>query len=179
MQKQHESDSDITTLGMYCRYNDPNTHILANLLGCLVRQFVNQPSDISDSLKGRLERNVTQRSVGTLMAILKERLSVSRKAFIILDALDEYPEDLRDDLLSKLLELQPTASILVTMRLSENMPIQLDDQPRLQIRAKKDDIKAYVAHQVHTLGRLPKLVRGKPNLAEYITRKVAESAGET
>jgi hypothetical protein len=167
---------------MYCKYNDPDTQNLPNVLGSLARQLISKPADVPDSMRNHFagqKSSAKQPSGGELLALLRGRLSTFRKAFIILDALDEYLGKSQDELLSKLLELQPTASLLITARLTENVPVQLEGTPPLPIAAGKEDIRMYVAKQVASLGRLPKLVRTKSDLSELTTRKVVDSAGDT
>lgn len=184
MWKEYQQDPGVSVLGIYCKYDDPDTQELGNLSGSLARQLISRPSDILDSISSRfaqqkLKTNLTQPSIGELTALSKGRALIFHKVLIILDVLDEYPEKSQGELVSKPLELQPTASLLITSRLTENSPIIFEGEARLQIMASKEDIRAYVTKQINYLGRLPRLVRTKPDLGELIKSKVVLSARDT
>ncbi|KAJ7129926.1 hypothetical protein C8R46DRAFT_678042 [Mycena filopes] len=97
------------------------------------------------------------------------------EVFIVVDALDEYPEDQRDVLLHCLTTLGANVHLLFTCRPHINLDhiICPDDLETLEIRANEDDIRRYIDAQIARSWRLSRHVKSCPELRIEIQRRIA------
>jgi hypothetical protein len=106
-------------------------------------------------------------------AVLRSIIADYSKVFILVDALDEYPEAQRDILLDLLSTLGPGLNILVTSR--NNITINhVTLFERLNIRAREVDIRKYLEGQIVKSSRLSKHIRNSPDLREAIEANIVQ-----
>ncbi|KAJ7444007.1 ankyrin repeat-containing domain protein [Mycena latifolia] len=97
--------------------------------------------------------------------------------YIIVDALDEYPDGQRQILLEQLSLLQgPTTSLMMTSRPHVILDDCFSGVQCLEIQATEDDIHNYVDQQIQKIPRLRKHVQTRPELhaeiKDHITSNV-------
>ncbi|KAJ7444013.1 ectomycorrhiza-induced ankyrin-domain/NACHT-domain-containing protein [Mycena latifolia] len=98
------------------------------------------------------------------------------KMYIIVDALDEYPEDQRNILLEHLSMLQgPTTSLMMTSRPHVTLDDLFPDVLGLEIKATEDDIRQYVDKQIRKSPRLSKHVQIRPELHDEIKSTISSN----
>jgi hypothetical protein len=161
---------------MYCNYKEKDTQTLENLMASLWRQFVFcRPicTGVKDLHKKHGERG-TRPSIEEIMEVLRSEIgSYSKsKIFIVVDALDECPENVRRGLLAQLGALLPSAQLMITSRphIASEFP-----STELEVRASDDDLRDYIDARL----RDPRLVRhleGREVLRNDIRRHVIDSA---
>jgi hypothetical protein len=98
------------------------------------------------------------------------------KVFIVVDALDEYPEAQRHILLAALAAMGDSVSLMFTSRPNITPESFFPNASVLEIRAKEEDIRRYVAAQIQNSFRLSKHVKARLELREEIEVKIAENA---
>lgn len=111
---------DIAIFVLYCNYNDPETQSVQPLIASLVKQDI-QARSVVDVRLGELHethyRRETRPTLEELKDLLGNALSQYEKTFIVLDALDEMPDEkCRNDLVDCLRALKRESNLLVTSR---------------------------------------------------------------
>jgi hypothetical protein len=101
-------------------------------------------------------------------AILCSVLSEYSKVFIFVDALDEYPEEQRNTLLSHLSALRPAPNLMLTSRPHIKFDHIIADSDLVEVRATEADIRRYVDAQISKFPRLSKHVTNSADLREEI-----------
>jgi hypothetical protein len=171
----------------YFAFSDKAKQTYEALLRSLVAQFGTQEPGLAimrekydqrHNLKGGL-------SIVSLQPLLLDVLAVYDTAFVVLDALDECPEDPgsvseRSTLFNGLGYLSKEAANLKILMTSRDVPDIRDCMVRLpaeqlpiQARAVDDDISSYVAQQ---LSKGPYFTRLKPKSLDDIQETITEKA---
>jgi hypothetical protein len=162
---------------IYCNYKEKASQTLENLVGSLVHQLVRQQSKISDnvvSMYHRHELGNTRLTLGEYSRVLQSECGTFEKVFVVIDALDECPEDggIRDGLLSELQKLPHNLRLLITSRPMANFCAGFNDTATLDVRASNTDITKYLDHQIALEGRLKIHVRADPTLKDAIIETI-------
>lgn len=98
--------------------------------------------------------------------------------FLIVDALDEYPENKRRDFLHILGGLPPSINVFLTSR-DDIHPQMVRKMQKLVIRATEDDVKTYVRSRLEEERDSPRLgnhLLEQPSLGEDIVRNIVQKA---
>ncbi|KAJ6545382.1 hypothetical protein B0H19DRAFT_843257, partial [Mycena capillaripes] len=118
----------------------------------------------------------TRPSIDHDHSILRSAIFEYSKVFILVDALDEYPEERRDGLLLLPSELGPIVNIMLTSR----PHIKIDNvfpesrTETLEICAAQDDIRQYLDAQISKSPRLSKHIKSCPSLREKIETTILQ-----
>jgi hypothetical protein len=140
---------------MYCEYTHQLTRetLLGSLLKQLSRTLHPLPTKLTNLYKDH-KFNRTQPSVDELRTVLHDIVSSSKRCFIVVDGIDECPDDegMRAFLLETLTELRqlPSTSILVMSRDIPHIRDHFSAQNCLEIkvRASDHDIDTYLNHRI-------------------------------
>src|ERR1700722_14594825 len=175
LQTLSEENDWVTTAFIYCNYKEQAKQTVSNLVASLLRQIVQGRRAISDDVKSFFERHRRETSRPTLdqlTDLLISEIRTRSKVFIVVDALDECREDdtTRALLLEVLRSLPQQVNLMVTSRNLPSIGRDFEGAKRLHIRAKDDDMKAYIE------GRIALGPRHLKKLQEAIVNKIVESA---
>jgi hypothetical protein len=118
-----------------------------------------------------LERR-TRPSVDEMHAILSSAVADFSKVYLVIDALDEYPETKRHMLLKHLAALKPNINLLFTSRPHITPEMFFPNTPALEVRATEEDIRRYLDAQIQNSFRLSKHVQSRPELRQEIENKI-------
>ncbi|KAJ7080063.1 hypothetical protein C8R44DRAFT_908954, partial [Mycena epipterygia] len=160
---------------IYLNHKESDAHTPSNLLASLWRQLVlGKPigSNVHEVYQKHRELR-TRPSLAEDRAILDSIITNYSKVFILIDALDEYPEAQRDDLLWHLSVLGPSVNLLVTSR----PHITINHIPSfetLEIRAREGDIRKYLEGQIMKCPRLSKHIQNSPDLREAMETQIVQ-----
>ncbi len=100
-----------------------------------------------------------------------------RKAFIVVDALDECLDDgMRESFLSEMRRLQPAAHILITSRLTVPIETGFPGVIEAEIRASDGDMEKYLGSRVQTENRLVRLLRADVQLQATVVERIVKAA---
>ncbi|KAF7343630.1 Ankyrin [Mycena sanguinolenta] len=171
---------EIGVAAIYLNHKETDAHTPSALLTSLWRQLVVGNAHSIASL-GKLYREHRERgtkpSLENDYAILCSTIAQYSKAFILVDALDEYPERERGVLLSYLSRLGSNVNLMLTSR--EHIRLHhIIDAEVLQIRATEEDIRCYLGAEILKSSRLSKHIQNCPDLREQIeTKIVSQSRG--
>ena len=111
---------NVAVFMLYCKYNDSETHSVQPLIASLVKQYI-QDRSVVDKRLGELHeahyKKETRPTLEDLKDVLDIAISQYDKTFIVLDALDEMPnEKCRSDLVDCLRTFKHKSNLLVTSR---------------------------------------------------------------
>ncbi|KAJ7831588.1 hypothetical protein B0H14DRAFT_2365099 [Mycena olivaceomarginata] len=151
-------------------------HSPTNLLAAIWRQLA-PTKPISTHVRRLYE---THHERGTRLS-LKEIYSVLHSAvlefssvFIVVDALDEYPEEDRDTLLRHLWKLGPAVGLILTSRPNIKIDHVILNIETVDVRAIEEDIRKYVEGQIEKSRRLSKHINITPTLRESIEETIVK-----
>ncbi|KAJ7879052.1 ankyrin repeat-containing domain protein [Mycena olivaceomarginata] len=161
---------------IYLNHKETEIQTPSNLLAALWRQltFGRPLSPDAHQMYAKHREQRTRPSLDDIYSLLCSTLSELANAFIIIDALDEYPESQRDILLHYLSTLPPTARIMLTSRPHITIKHVIADSEALEIRATEDDIRRYVNAQISKSVRLCNHISNRPELREEIETNIVQ-----
>ncbi|KAJ7117118.1 ankyrin repeat-containing domain protein [Mycena epipterygia] len=174
---EHRSQSEnIGVACIYLNYKEAESQTPQNLLGSLWRQLVLGkpiPAVVHALYEKHREQN-TRLPLDEVCTILTSSLTSYSKAYLIVDAVDEYPEERRAMLLEAL------GAIGVNVMLTSRPHIDPDSTalPNMQlveIQATENDMQQYIDTQISKSSRLSKHVRTRPELADEIRSKILDN----
>ncbi|KAJ7584563.1 hypothetical protein C8J56DRAFT_789897, partial [Mycena floridula] len=182
------SSPDLAVLYIYCDYTCQSDQTPTQLVGTLLKQLVQHRSSISDHILALYNSYSSRGAFPTIqeliIALHTEALLYSH-VYIIVDALDECPEDnqARELLLSDPSEqglgaLSDCVHFLITSRDILSISQALDNAPRIPIEAHQEDLQTYIKWRIITDVKLKRLVKGDTTLeAEIIDQVILKAAG--
>ena len=122
----------------------------------------------------------TRPALDALCGLLQAELRNRSKIFIVLDALDECPDDEgnRSTLLDAIRALDPIPNILIASRTFDDDLLALEHVRTLEIGARPEDMQKYITARIQRESRLKKHVAQDHNLAELIVETLVARAKE-
>ncbi|KAJ7094773.1 hypothetical protein C8R44DRAFT_544813, partial [Mycena epipterygia] len=177
LRTQLETDN-IGVAVIYLNHKESDTHSPSKLLASLWRQLVlgKLIGSNVDRLYDKHREPGTRPSLAEAHAVLDSIIANYSEVFILVDALDEYPETQRELLLWHLSVLGPKVNLLVTSR--HHITIKcLFSFERLEIRAREDDIRKYLEGQIMKSPRLSKHIQSSPDLREAMEANIVQRSG--
>jgi hypothetical protein len=140
----------VGVVGIYCNYTKATVGMqnLSYLLGSLCQQLTKPTQNLMEKIMDLYECRTEgcPPSTKQLLGLLEAEISEFKQVFIVVDGLDEYPEngETQSELISHLRKLQPRASLLVTSRDLGNIEMLFKADPKLRIIASDEDLYLYV-----------------------------------
>ncbi|KAJ6530029.1 ankyrin repeat-containing domain protein, partial [Mycena vulgaris] len=169
--------TNVAVASMYLNHKETETQTVSNLLASVWRQLV-VGKPITSAIEALYERHSGKRTRATFNETrdaLRATVTEWSKVYVVVDALDEYPEDGRNILLEHLTTLGPAVALLLTSRPHISLNHSLPKFEALEIRATDDDIRKYVDDRIRTSSRLSMYVRKHPDLQDEIQSKIKGS----
>lgn len=166
---------------VYCNYKDQLEQTTANILAGLWRQLVHDKDAMSDDVKALYRKHAdrdTRPSLDDVTEVLAKEVCRHQKVYVIVDALDECSETSRLELIEKIQKMQPTLRLLVSSRQYDSIARQFEGNPRFEIKASTNDVRAYVAGRITKGSRLERHVIKDPTLVKDIEKVVVGNAQE-
>ncbi|KAJ7088352.1 hypothetical protein C8R44DRAFT_751918 [Mycena epipterygia] len=160
---------------IYLNHKESDAYSPANLLASLWRQLVlRKPigSNVHELYEKHREPR-TRPSLTEAHAVLDSIIANYSNVFILIDALDEYPEAQRDVLLGRLSMLGSSVNLLVTSRLHITLNRSIFFE-KLEIRAREVDIRKYLEGQIMKSPRLSKHIQNSPDLREAMEARIVQ-----
>jgi hypothetical protein len=173
------SNKDIGVACIYLNHKEANQQPPQKLLAGLWRQLVldRDIGSIAENSYKRHREKGTAPSLEEVVNVLGSSLKEFSQIFIIVDAMDEYPEFQREILLKQLATMGSNVNLMITSR--PNISAESSSFPNLEIldiQAARVDIQAYINAQIESSPHLSKHTRRKPELREEILTKVIDTA---
>ncbi|KAJ7592136.1 ankyrin repeat-containing domain protein [Mycena floridula] len=174
-------------LYIYCDYTHKSDQTPTQLLGSILKQLVQYHPYISDhllALHNSCSSQNTLPDVAELFTALKTETSFHECVYIIVDALDECPEDNQARELffptnsQGLWSLPDHVHLLVTSRDILSISQAFNNEPRIYIEAHQDDLQTYIKGRIITDVKLKRLVKGDTTLqAEIVDQVILKASG--
>lgn len=138
---------------------------------------VSLPVDVHDLYSSHIAQG-SRPTRGEISKCLQSEIKIFSRIFIIVDALDECPEDKRSRaiLLNELRALQPKANLMVTSRFLDNIACEFAGITRIEISASIEDLQTYTKGRIFREDRLLEHIQRDPALEEEITKTVVRNA---
>lgn len=159
---------------LYCNYSEVEKQTVSNLLSCLVSQLHSQQprAFMREAIAG------TDSSLANSVTLLRTAISGLANVFIVIDALDEIPEEdgRRKTLISELSSLTPVVQLLVISRDLPNIRRQLNHAIHVEIEANEGDIMNYIDSRIAGFERLSTYITKDASLGRTIRTAVASKA---
>lgn len=172
-------DNSVGMAYVYCNYKDQKEQDVTSMLAAILKQLVQGRPSLAEPLT-RLHKKHdpkgTRPSANEISTTLQSVILDLSTVYIVIDALDECRNDdgTRRQLLAYIRDLQSKADVrfLVTSRFLPDIADEFKDSGRLEVQASDEDVRRFVAGQVH---RLPKCIQHKHELQMLVQNKIAES----
>lgn len=163
---------------IYLSHKETETQSPTNLLAAVWRQLVLGKNLSFDEqlLYARNREQRTRPSLEDTYSVLCSTVSKHVRVFIVVDALDEYPEEKRDILLRHLLKLGPTVNLMLTSRphIQINHTTAGSHLQTLEIRATEPDIRRHLDAQISQSPRLSRHMKNCPGLRDEIEKTIVK-----
>jgi hypothetical protein len=172
--------TDIGVAYLYCNYKRQAEQTAPNLVAAIIKQLVQDRPSIAQSLSGIYEHHRVKRTrpqIKELSSVLQSVVGNYSKVYVVLDALDECPEQnrTRSQLLGICRDLQQQSGLhlMVTSRRISGIVEEFKDVPLVDVRASNLDLKRFV---IGNVDRFAKFVRLNNDLQELVQNRVVEAA---
>ncbi|KAJ7241276.1 ankyrin repeat-containing domain protein [Mycena rebaudengoi] len=162
----------------YLNHKESDTQSPSNILAGLWWQLIAERivSPMALQLYQKHQNRRTRPSLDEVREILRSTVTEYSKVFMIVDALDEYPEAHRYILLDALAAMGESVSLMLTSRPNIAPEAFFPSASVLKIHATDEDIRRYVKGQIQNSFRLSKHAKTRPELHEEIETKIAKNA---
>ncbi|KAL4783586.1 nucleoside phosphorylase domain-containing protein [Aspergillus varians] len=178
VERKFKQDSDIRLAYVYFNYKRHGAQKLRDVMASLLKQLLEDQPHLCDRVRDlyHKHRPVNSRpSSDELMQVTQGLLASYSRVFFVIDALDECQtaDTCRDMFVSALFNLQAAynVNILVTSREIPDITEQFAGSPRLEIRARREDIEMYIDGRI-AKSMQPLLSTHRDMIKDKITRVV-------
>ncbi|KAJ7613765.1 ankyrin repeat-containing domain protein [Mycena polygramma] len=161
---------------IYLEHRETDVPPPSRLLTALWRQLV-VGKPISSTLEQLYRKHREPRTRPTIKeddAVLRSIITEYYKVFIIVDGLDEYPEEQRHTVLCHLRVLEPSVNLLLTSRPHITIDHIVSNFQTLEIRASEHDIRIYLDRKISKSFRLSRHLSNSPNLHQQLETTVVQ-----
>ncbi|KAJ7021504.1 hypothetical protein C8F04DRAFT_266660 [Mycena alexandri] len=160
---------------IYLNHKEVDNQTPSRLLAGLWRQLVldRDIGSIAEKLYQQHQEKGTAPSLEEVDNVLSSSFKMFSQVFIIVDAMDEYPEFQREILLQQLAAMSSNVNLMITSRPNISLePPSFCNLERLDVHAMDDDLRTYVDAQIVSSPRLRMHVMKQPGLQEEIHSKI-------
>ncbi|KAI4236556.1 MAG: hypothetical protein L6R40_006112 [Gallowayella cf. fulva] len=175
------TDSSLTYL--FCTYKERATQTAENLFGSLVKQLAEAyPKRFSPYVKELYQtRNDTYERplLADFVSMLASMLRSFRRNYIVVDALDECADEIKDSLMNGFETLQQICSLRMLFTLRPGTITGLLDLNKtafLEIRARDEDIGEYLSSRISSERRSFASFKKKPELVTLAIETITASS---
>lgn len=157
IQRQLAWQEKTAVLFVYNDYKDQQSQSTVNIVGALLQQILLRAGDISKEVMAVYEEHQRGRIQPTFDKLCKVLCGEVRKlsrAFLVVDALDEFHADSGDRsplmALSKKLLKEQSSRLMITSRHNASIESSLPSAVHIEVRASDEDIRDYLESQLAT-----------------------------
>ncbi|KAH0522614.1 hypothetical protein TsFJ059_006437 [Trichoderma semiorbis] len=164
---------------IFCDYKDPRTRSEVEIISSIIRQLAEQCKPLPSAVKAFRDKYLEKRidpSSDERLSLIKILSQLFDKTYVFVDALDECPEENRDELLNLLKELEPHIRLFTTSRPNIDISSIFDTLSEIKIEAHESDIRAYLKHRIKKTSKLRRFTTRDSQLEEDIIRCLLEKS---
>ncbi|CAH0054414.1 unnamed protein product [Clonostachys solani] len=172
-------DSDRAIAHVYCNYKDSKTQSVSEIWSSIIRQFAEQCEPFPVEVQAFRDKFISKRSYPTeddLLSLVRHLTTMFKNSFVFIDALDECPEQNREDFIESARKVGSSIRLFLTSRHSVTLDGRFSNMKRIEIVAHQDDIRAYLEHRFAIDAKLRPLLLRDPGLRSTILEKLLEQA---
>lgn len=134
---------------IFCSYARREEQTADTHLRTILRHLAEQSETLPDvvvKLHNEKSRKVLHPLVEDVKEAIDQIIKIYERVFVVIDALDEAAEDVRDTMIDTIQTLQKTSNVafLATSRPMEVLERPFGQSPRLEIKAADADIQSYL-----------------------------------
>ncbi|KAJ7500092.1 hypothetical protein FB451DRAFT_1074388 [Mycena latifolia] len=157
-------DQNLGVASIYLNHKEAES--LAHLLASIWRQLVLGKSIGSAAQRAYQQHSEkgTKPSLDEIDQILRSAMTEWSKVYVVVDALDEYPEEERHVLLEHLAALRPKVNLMLNSRPHISLGQSFPNFTTIQIRANEQDLEKYLTEQIRIAPRLSAHINARPEL---------------
>lgn len=166
---------------IFCDYRTKLEQTPMNLIASLLKQLLQEKRYIPDNLKSLYQlhnRKQTRPTLDELARMLQSETSKYSQVFLVIDALDECPDDdgRRQVILSKIRVIQAVGNLnlMATSRFIPKIAQEFHQSIQLEILASDEDIHRYLEGQMF---RMTRCVKRDIRLQETIKNSIVKAVG--
>ncbi|KAJ4218988.1 hypothetical protein NW759_008144 [Fusarium solani] len=177
--EENTGDSDVAIAYVYCDYKDPATLSETNIWSSIVRQLVESCQQMPAEISSFREKYLEKRSLPTdeeRISLVRALSRLFRKTYILVDALDECPEENREAFIALAGQVQYFTHLLITSRLNLDLTTSFQNLGRINVRAHPSDVEVYLNSKMSTSKRMASFMAKDPSLRGDIIQSLLEKA---
>ncbi|KAF7364324.1 ANK-REP-REGION domain-containing protein [Mycena sanguinolenta] len=163
---------------VFLNHKETEAQSPSNILAAIWRQLVfEQP--LSPSVEGLYSKCQEQRTRPSLDDIHSALCSIAAalsRVLIVVDGLDEYPEDPRIVLLYRLSGLGPQVGVMLTSRPHIDIKHVIPNFETIEIQAAENDIREYLEGQIRKSQRLSRHLRSAPDIRQALEASIVKGS---
>ncbi|KAJ7271005.1 ankyrin repeat-containing domain protein [Mycena rebaudengoi] len=175
--RSHLQSNHVGVAVAYLNHKESEAQSPPNILAGLWWQLASERliSPLVQQLYQKHQSRRTSPSLDEVREIFHSTVAEYSKVFVVVDALDEYPEAHRHILLNALAAIGGSVCLMLTSRPNISPKSFFPTAPVVEIRAQEEDICRYIGAQIQNSFRLSKHVKARPELSEEIEIKIAKN----
>jgi hypothetical protein len=177
--KRFRNDPGVSIAFIYCNFRQQQEQQLIDLFSSLLKQFSQKQPSLFECVIKLYEdhqRDQTRPSLREISTVLQTVIAGFSRAFIIIDALDEYEASHRTKLLSEIFEMQgkTNLSLFATSRFIPDISDRFTEKMAtfLEIQATHEDVEKYIDGNLY---KLPPFVLHNSNLQTEIKNEIVKA----
>ncbi|KAI0186372.1 hypothetical protein EV127DRAFT_308067, partial [Xylaria flabelliformis] len=170
--------SEIICLFIYFDFKDREKYLLRNLYSSLLAQLVQRRSSFTDEAHKAFktwEETQMNPSADEYLKILIAEIRTVSSVYLVIDALDEWSDDIQKNTLLKSLRSFPSNThILFTTRPDLGIKREAQGHYHIDVVAKREDLQKYLDNRVVDCGDLHPIFakqRSKENIFSHIIER--------
>lgn len=165
---------------IYCNFKDSilqtPENLLAGLCAQLIQQSLKSISKVLDDLYTTHNSSKTRPTWKDIVRIFEGYVTNLDTVYLVIDAVDECSEDVRDVLLQYFKIFPSNVRLLVTTRHIDEIIREFRDSPMIEIRANHSDLQTFITSSIASNRRLADHVRNDASLEQDICERVISKA---
>lgn len=170
-------DSSTVVAAVYCNFKDQEQQNLENMLASIWVQWLEEsstlPAKLVESFKTCNSKGIRP-GLQDVLQNFQDSVDACGLVYLVIDALDECMEEVRNDLISNMKAISLNLRLLVTTRYIDGIMNRFRSSPQLQIRADSGDLNKYIRSRIQRLA-----VQVQPQVADEICRSIIAQADGT
>ncbi|KAJ7577658.1 ankyrin repeat-containing domain protein [Mycena floridula] len=176
------SQRDVGVACIFFDYNTSSSQSVADIFGSIIRQLLIDSSSIPESLESLhtsfQSRKSRPTSLSAMAQALQAQIRLYSHVYLVVDALDECPVDIRDDFISTIRSLTESGhlNVLITSRDISIIAQEFTNETRINVQAHDEDVLSYITYRIEREKRLKTIVKEDAVLKREIVHQVTEKA---
>ncbi|KAJ7598909.1 ankyrin repeat-containing domain protein [Mycena floridula] len=171
-------ESDVAVVCIFCNYKRQSEQTPVELVATILKQLIQGRPFLSDHIIS-LHRKLVSQQIRPffldLLEALRNELLMYSRVYLVVDAFDECSEATRAKILAVFRTLTELR-ILITSRDISSIAQESEDETRINIRARNEDLRTYIEARITAEPRLARHLKGDIALKQEIIDRVSETA---